>query len=58
MFTLRGVVAFIVLVWIFMYTASYGVWVWKKKNRLGAIAVFLIAAVALVFPVYYMLITR
>jgi len=43
---------FIILTWVFIYTLSYARWVWKKKNRLGAIMVFLVAIIALVLPVY------
>ncbi|HHW49306.1 MAG TPA: hypothetical protein GXX14_11930 [Clostridiaceae bacterium] len=56
--TFEIIIAFIALAWIFLYTTSYGVWVWKKKNILGAIAVFLVAVAALVFPVYFIIATR
>lgn len=35
-----------------IYTVSYGVWVFKRKNRLGAVMVFVVALVTLVLPVF------
>jgi len=58
MITIGNILSFIILVWIFLYTTSYGVWVWKKENKLGAVMVFLVAVIALVFPVYYIIATR
>lgn len=43
---------FIILLWTFIYTTSYGIWTWKKKNKLGAIALVVIALAALILPVY------
>jgi len=58
MITIGNILSFIILVWIFLYTTSYGVWVWKKENKLGPVMVFLVAVIALVFPVYYIIATR
>ncbi|NLP14233.1 MAG: hypothetical protein GX383_07165 [Clostridium sp.] len=41
---------FVFLVWISIRTFSYGKWTWDKKNRLGAVMVFVIALLILVFP--------
>ena len=38
------------LLWISIRTFSYGKWTWNKKNRLGAIMVFVIALLTLVLP--------
>ncbi|MCX7843206.1 MAG: hypothetical protein N2489_09055 [Clostridia bacterium] len=43
------------LIWIFIYTASYGVWTWKRENKLGAIMLMLLAAASLALPVYALL---
>jgi hypothetical protein len=45
-------VMILLLIWIFLYTTSYGWWTWKKKNKLGAIMVFFLATTALVLPLY------
>ena len=41
---------FVFLAWISIRTFSYGKWTWDKKNRLGAVMVFVIALLILVFP--------
>jgi predicted membrane channel-forming protein YqfA (hemolysin III family) len=50
--SLGRVVLILILLWVFVYTCSYGIWTWKKENRFGAVMVFLLAAAALVLPVY------
>jgi hypothetical protein len=52
MITLLNVIIFIILVWALFYTVSYGVWTWKVKNRIGAIAIFIIALLAIILPLY------
>jgi hypothetical protein len=41
-----------ILLWIFLYTASFGIWTWNKKNPLGAIAIFIIDFCAIALPFY------
>lgn len=48
----------LVLAWVFIYTISYGVWTWKKNNKSGAVAVFFIAAVSLMLPIYQLFIKK
>lgn len=43
---------FIFLIWASVRTFSYGKWTWDKKNRLGAVIVFVIALLSLVFPIF------
>lgn len=50
------IIVFIVLIWTFIYTISYGIFVWRQKNRLGAAAVMLLALAALLLPVLTILI--
>lgn len=45
-------IAVAILIWISIYTASYGKWTWKRKNKLGALMIFLIAIAVLVLPIY------
>jgi predicted membrane channel-forming protein YqfA (hemolysin III family) len=52
MISLDRIVAMVILVWILVYTGSYGLWTWRKKNRLGAAAVFIVALAAVVLPIY------
>lgn len=44
----------IIIIWVFMYTISYGSWTWKRKNKWGAIMIFLLALFVIVIPVYVM----
>ena len=45
-------VVFIILVWAFLYTMSYGIWTWKRKNKLGAVMLFLLSITIVVLPIY------
>ena len=38
--------------WIFIYTASYGIWEWKEKNKHGAVFVFLLGILTLSLLLY------
>ncbi len=49
---LNTTIIFIFLLWVFLKTVSYGKWTWDKKNKLGAIAIIIIAIVELVLPIY------
>lgn len=40
-----------VSVYVGVYTASYGVFEWKRLNRAGAVALWTLSAVALAMPV-------
>lgn len=46
------ILVYLVLIGISFYTASYGIWTWNQKNRLGAVMVFLVALAVLIFPLY------
>lgn len=54
MVTLMVVIEFVIILWAALYTVSYGVWVWKRKFRLGALAVFLLSAAVIAVPIYAM----
>lgn len=41
-----------------IYTASYGLWAWRKKMRRGAVGVFIIAWLNLAVPVLVWLYQR
>lgn len=49
------VVLVILLLWAAIYTASYGVWTWKRRNRIGAVMIFLVAVAAFVLPIYVLI---
>jgi len=51
-----GYIALIgLLLCIATYTASFGVWTWKRKNRFGAFMIFLVAVTVVALPVYILL---
>jgi len=52
MFIFMNIVIFITLACTSFYTISYGVWTWKKKNKLGAVMIFVVALAVFVLPVY------
>lgn len=45
------IAVFIILLWVFLKTLSYGKWTWDKKNKLGAIAIVIIAIIELFLPI-------
>ena len=47
---------FLICVWIFIYTISYGIWELKQKNKLGAAFVFLLGIDELVMSIYTLLV--
>lgn len=52
MIAIQNLAVVVILIWVCIYTASFGRWTWKKKNKLGAVMVFLIALAVLVLPFY------
>jgi predicted membrane channel-forming protein YqfA (hemolysin III family) len=52
MISVDRILILIILLWIAAYTVSFGKWTWKRRNRLGAVMVFLVALAAIVLPIY------
>lgn len=42
----------VILAWAFIYTASYARWTWNKKNKLGGLAIFIVALAVIIIPVW------
>jgi hypothetical protein len=53
--TFDKIILIIILIWVFIRTMSYGKWTWDKKNKLGAIAIYVVAFAALIIPICIML---
>jgi hypothetical protein len=53
--SLNYIMIMVLLACISYYTASYGLWTWKKKNKLGALMIFLISLMNMALPVYALL---
>jgi hypothetical protein len=58
MLSLGRLLAIIIILGSFIKTFSYAVWVWKQKNRLGAIAVIALALLSLAVPAYAFFLNR
>ena len=58
MISLTRILVYLALICISFYTASYGVWTWNEKNRLGAVMVFLVALAVLALPLYVFYVRR
>jgi hypothetical protein len=45
------------MLWVFIYTVSYGMWNWKARNRQGGVAVIMlaVATVSLTFYVAFLI---
>ncbi|HEY9062956.1 MAG TPA: hypothetical protein VIO64_21035 [Pseudobacteroides sp.] len=52
MVTADRIFIIILLLLIAIYTISFGRWTWKRKNKLGAVMVFLVALATVALPVY------
>ncbi len=50
MISLGRIAVYLVLIGVCVYTASYGLWTWNRKNRLGAVMIFAVALALLIFP--------
>ena len=46
----------LISLWVFIYTVSYGLWEIKKKNKPGALFVFLFSALELAISFYAIII--
>ncbi len=58
MISLTRILVYLVLIGISFYTASYGIWTWNMKNRLGAAMVFLVALAVLILPLFAFYVRR
>ena len=52
MYLVERIAGALVLLWIAVYAGSFGIWTWKRKNRLGGAVVFLLVLTMLVLPLY------
>jgi hypothetical protein len=43
---------FIILIFIFIKTCSYGIWTWKEKNYIGSVMIFIIAMAMILVPAF------
>ena len=50
-----AVVAIALLLYVLVHTMSFGTWVWKKKNKLGSVAVYSLAFISVGLTAFVML---
>jgi len=46
------IIIYITLIWSFLYAVSYANWTWKKKNKLGAVMIYIVAIASVALPIY------
>lgn len=56
MVTIDRAFVFLILLWNFVYTSSYGLWVWRKGNRIGAAGIMLLALTVTALPIITLII--
>lgn len=54
-FTFGKLMILIIPIWAAIYTVSFGNWTWKNKNKIGAVAIFVVAVTVIGLPVYLLL---
>ncbi len=48
------IVVTIFVLWVSIYTFSFGVWTWNKKNKFGGLVVMFIALITTILPALYL----
>jgi len=56
--TFAVLVIVLILLWVGIYTVSYGIWTFRNNNKKGGIALFILAAVCIAFPLYLLWLRR
>lgn len=52
MITISTVLGGVIILCVFIYTVSYGLWAWRNKNKMGGLAVLILAVLVILLPVY------
>lgn len=52
------IIVILVIAWIFLRTASYGKWTWKRNNKLGGAMVVLLALFVVLLTIFQMFVSR
>lgn len=50
-----NIIILLVILWISIYSISFGVWTWKNKNKFGGMMIMLISLISLALPGYILL---
>lgn len=49
-----NIIIFLVIIWISIYSISFGIWTWKNKNKFGGMMIMLISLISLALPGYFL----
>lgn len=50
-----NIIVLLAIIWICIYSISFGIWTWKNKNKFGGMMIMLISLISLVLPGYILL---
>lgn len=50
-----NIIILLVILWICIYSISFGVWTWKNNNKFGAFMIMLISLISLALPGYILI---
>ncbi len=51
----NNIIILLVIMWISIYSISFGVWTWKNKNKFGGMMIMLISLISLALPGYILI---
>jgi ABC-type dipeptide/oligopeptide/nickel transport system permease component len=50
-----NIIILLAIIWISIYSISFGVWTWKNKNKFGGMMIMLISLISLALPAYILI---
>lgn len=50
-----NIIIILAILWICIYSISFGVWTWRNENKFGGMMVMLLALISLVLPGYILI---
>ncbi|QNU65673.1 hypothetical protein EHE19_012155 [Ruminiclostridium herbifermentans] len=49
-----NIISYLAVIWISIYSISFGVWTWKNNNKFGGMMIMLISLISLALPGYFL----
>ena len=49
-----NIIILLVIIWVSMYSISFGIWTWKNENKFGGMMIMLISLISLALPGYFL----
>lgn len=50
-----NIIILLAILWICIYTISFGVWTWKNNNKFGGLVIMIISLISLALPGYLLI---